>query len=296
MKTIGLCLFGYNKNYDQSMSFEKYLSYFTISIRAYKSLYIGWDIYLAVDSDSYSKFRELFDYFLYEKIIDKLDVFDPSSIGKSTLWRFNPIKWSDYMISRDVDSLPTYRERQCVEIWLNKDTLAHSINDNPVHSLSLLAGLVGFKKNSFNLDKLNELNIDYTLKGGDQDFLNIYVYPLVKDSIVEHRIKGMPIRPENPYSYNNIEDIDVDVRLNLKEGEDKKEVLLRTNKLINHMGQAGIRIFNHVDLATGNFFEGAICFWSKYGDQKIHEKLLYIEKKYPNIFWTKNDIKNLCQK
>ena len=295
MKTIGLCLFGYNKNHEKSLSFETYISFLTIDIRAYKSLYIGWDIYLAIDVESYDKYRDLFDYLLYEKLIDKLDVFKTDLIGKSTLWRFNPITWSEYLISRDVDSLPTYRERQCVEIWLNKDTMAHSINDNPAHTIPLLAGMVGFKKDTFNLKLADNSNINYDNKGGDQDFLNAYVYPIVKDSIVEHRIKGIKTRPENPYSYDYIEDIDVKVNLNLKD-ENEKEVLLRSNKIIEYMGQAGIRKFNHIDIASKTFFEGGLCFWTKYCDPQINNKLLYIENKYPLIFWTKNDIENLCQK
>lgn len=295
-KTIGLCLFGHNKKNHKSFSFETFLSFLTIDIRAYRSLYVGWDIYLAIDQESYDEYQDLFNYLIYEKLIDKLDVFKPELIGRAALWRFNPIKWSDYTISRDVDSLPTYRERQCVEIWMNKNTIAHSINDNPAHSIPLLAGMVGFKKNAFELSLINYVGIDYNNKGGDQDFLNSYVYNIVKDSIVEHRIKGMPTRKENPYSYDYIDDIDVDVNLNLESGENKNDILKRSNKIIEYMGQAGIRKFNHLDIASQNFFEGALCFWNKYCNSQINSKLFYIENKYPNVFWTKNDLIDLCQR
>ena len=123
------------------------------------------------------------------------------------LWRLNPIHIADYTICRDIDSLPTYRELQATQLWLNNGTAAHSINDSLGHSIPLLGGMVGFRKKSFDLQNIDVCGIDFSFKGADQDYLNKFILPIVNNSITEHRVLGMPIRAENPYSYNFIENI-----------------------------------------------------------------------------------------
>jgi hypothetical protein len=150
--------------------------------------------------------------------------------------------------------------------------------------------MIGFKKKAFEIGNIENCRIDYSVKGADQDYLNQIVYPQVQNSITEHRVIGMPVRHENPYSYSQIENITVDVSNydeHAKEFFSNPELLDRCNKLVNHVG-CGFHIEKHYNDILDRHYEGAIPFWFKYGNKEVCEKLDEIENKYPDVFyWVK---------
>lgn len=58
------------------------------------------------------------------------------------MWRWFPITDSfvDYFSSRDSDSTLIQREKDAVEVWLQRNTLFHVIRDNPYHNTVILGG------------------------------------------------------------------------------------------------------------------------------------------------------------
>jgi len=103
------------------------------------------------------------------------------------MWRFLAIDDEDVevMISRDADARLSYREKHCVDIFMESEFLLHSIRDNPSHN-NIMGGMWGIKKN--NRVKMNELSKDW--KGhyydSDQKFLREKLVPLFNDSYLIH--------------------------------------------------------------------------------------------------------------
>jgi hypothetical protein len=66
----------------------------------------------------------------------------------SMMWRFLAIDDDDVEISlsRDADSRLSYREKACVDIFMESDKLLHSIRDNKSHN-NIMGGMWGIKKN-----------------------------------------------------------------------------------------------------------------------------------------------------
>lgn len=127
------------------------------------------------------------------------------------MWRFLPIDEEDVsvMLCRDADSRLSYREKALVDIFLNSDSLVHSIRDNLNHH-DFMAGMWGIKKNDrinmrekcLNFKKKIGVHTDYGYNS-DQDFLRNEIKEIYKDSILTHcsyYLKNFPIPPdENGY-------------------------------------------------------------------------------------------------
>lgn len=106
-------------------------------------------------------------------------------------WRF----WAaededvDIFLSRDCDSRISEREAAAVNEWLKSNKDFHIMRDHPYHTVSILGGMWGSRNGlmrKIHLTKLIESWGKYERKGIDQDFLGQIVYPLVKDTSMEH--------------------------------------------------------------------------------------------------------------
>jgi protein O-GlcNAc transferase len=130
-------------------------------------------------------------------IIGRLSEFDNTEIyimnepGDWTgmFWRFYPASDLDVgvMISRDVDSRLTVREKAAVDEWLESDKDFHIMRDHPYHNTPILGGMWGVR-NCLLLDMVEYIN-EYS-KGDfwqvDQNFLRECVYSKVKDEAFVH--------------------------------------------------------------------------------------------------------------
>lgn len=130
-------------------------------------------------------------------IIGRLSEFDNTEIyimnepGDWTgmFWRFYPASDLDVgvMISRDVDSRLTAREKAAVDEWLGGDKDFHIMRDHPYHNTAILGGMWGVR-NCLLLDMVEYIN-EYS-KGDfwqvDQNFLRECIYPKVKDDALVH--------------------------------------------------------------------------------------------------------------
>jgi hypothetical protein len=105
-------------------------------------------------------------------------------------WRFLTVDDSnvDVCISRDCDSRLNYREKVAVDEWLASDKGIHTMHDHNGHrGVPMLGGAWGAKKGVIKnmgpkVDKWGR----YDKKGIDQVFLQIAIWPFVKDNCLRH--------------------------------------------------------------------------------------------------------------
>ncbi|CAF0805598.1 unnamed protein product [Rotaria sp. Silwood1] len=111
------------------------------------------------------------------------------------IWRFIPAgdPLVDVMMSRDLDSALTKREREAVDVWLASNKSFHAMRDHPMHSVPMLGGMWGFRPSlNRNLSRLihdkihnQDLIRNYTGRA-DQGFLAAHIWPFAKASAIAH--------------------------------------------------------------------------------------------------------------
>ena len=104
-------------------------------------------------------------------------------------WRFLAAsdETVEVMISRDVDSRLTYREKYAVDEWLSSDFDFHIMRDHQYHAVPILGGMWGAKKGI--LSDLKNMIDSYEkgdFLGVDQNFLGQQVYPKVASKSMVH--------------------------------------------------------------------------------------------------------------
>ena len=117
------------------------------------------------------------------------------------IWRFLPIADTFVNVTcfRDLDSPIIKREEDAVSVWLNSTKIVHIMRDSQFHKFAVLGGTWCFrtKKNistSFKILKLILSKASYRklrnkttdLKWEDQNILQKYVWPLIKNDSIQH--------------------------------------------------------------------------------------------------------------
>ena len=94
------------------------------------------------------------------------------------------------MIVRDADSRVHWKDRWAIREFVESPYIAHTIRDNPVHVIPMLGGLWGLKRSGgipvlscFHHYLENQVLLDM---GKDQTFLNMYIWPRVRHSLLVH--------------------------------------------------------------------------------------------------------------
>lgn len=174
-KIISYSLYGGAKKYWYGM---------LCNVEQAKIIYPGWICRVYYDSSvPHDVIKEL-------STVDNVELVNMDGITEyfKMSWRFLAIDDDDVeiMICRDADSRLSWREKTCVDIFMESDKLLHSIRDNPNHP-DIMGGMWGMKKNTFpnmiteiqNYNKGNFWQID-------QNFLNQVVYPSCSGNIFVH--------------------------------------------------------------------------------------------------------------
>lgn len=253
-RALSYSLFGYNRErYANCFDFASYLRGLHICIRFNRILFPNWDIVINIDEATYnSPYRPIFDWHQNKGFI-KIKLFpNGEPLCKAMLRRFQTVfsythpDWDySHVVCRDLDSIPTYREAQMVQQWIEEDKAMHCITDSVSHTIPMMGGMIGFRpgyvKDVMKIaatpettwDVLLSLasDINYNNKGSDQDFLGRVIYPRLCTNATEHFIKGRPhdLVEGNGrhYSVPNIDVLNVDRKYEA------------TNLLAGHVGAAG---------------------------------------------------------
>jgi len=94
----------------------------------------------------------------------------------------------EVMISRDIDSRLSMREKTAVDEWLASDKGFHIMKDHPWHyTYPILAGMFGCKRGTIknisnDVDMFEKINWYHS----DQEFLKQIIYPRIKDNVIIH--------------------------------------------------------------------------------------------------------------
>jgi hypothetical protein len=276
MKVISYSLFGFNKERQENcFVFADYLRGLNLNIRLARVLYPDYVVRLHTDKSTYDGLKHIL-----ERLPIQVVQCEDAELTKAMLWRMKPLFDSKVKIvlCRDLDSPLTYRERQAVRYWENREKVAHAMTDSISHDVAMMGGMIGFKTQYFKdytgFDTWEQMvenrGIDYRRKGADQDLLNKYVYPCFakygSDSITQHYILGHGNTFLSDY-HNTIPNMDIESPIEFK----------CTNDLCGHIG------------AAGYYTSPMLSFILKYKD--LFVDLWEIEKEYKDIYyWTNENI------
>lgn len=276
---ISYSLFGYGQSYESCYGFKSYLRYLSLNLRMNALLYPGWVNHLVLDRQTYeSPYREFFDYHAGMGNL-AIVVMPKKELCRMMLYRLAPLFMAnengtqlyDRVLCRDLDSLATYRERQAVQYWINNGRAVHVMTDSVSHNITMMGGMCGFQTAEvkkmlrvYSLDDLLQMapQMDYNIKGADQDFLNRVTVPRVASSMTEHYLMGMP-QSFRGDCYNYVQDVPLEIPDALKE----------SNTLVNHIGQAGFII------------EPVLQFFKQHMDEDTQRMYSAIEERYEDVFY-----------
>jgi hypothetical protein len=100
---------------------------------------------------------------------------------------------SSLVMSRDLDSPLTRRERAAVDAWIASNKSFHAMRDHPKHGLRMLGGMWGFRPSldpttsRMILNKIHNRDLIKDYVGiHDQTFLTREVWPQAKSNIIVH--------------------------------------------------------------------------------------------------------------
>jgi hypothetical protein len=173
-KIIAFSLYGNDARYTENIA--------TV-IRSYQELLPDWKCRIYTAKDVEKK---------YTRLLTDLgcEIFGMAKTGidaRYTNWRFLAIEENaDAVIIRDLDSLPTSREKVMIEQWLASDKKFHIIRDHINHNALIMAGMWGIKKNNVSIKKLTRKHLMTNNYGVDQLFLQNTIYPLFKNDVMVH--------------------------------------------------------------------------------------------------------------
>lgn len=136
----------------------------------------------------------------------KIQLFKRNILGDWRMMfdRFRPAYDSDVgiMLSRDCDSRLSAREKSAVDEWILSDKDFHTIHDHFYHTVPILGGMFGMKRDAVPAFEFLMQNWLSSRKGNywqiDQEFLSQEIWPRVKDNTLNHSEFHTNIWPGKP--------------------------------------------------------------------------------------------------
>jgi hypothetical protein len=205
MNVVSYCLFS-----GEAFRRDFYWDKVPAVLRAHHNLFPGWELRLHHDDSFYTDARgDVIQAYADHGLIRLVPCGKSQSIGLSALWRFKPL-WEpgvEYMLSRDIDSLPVPKDRRAVEVFLQSRKVAHSITDHPQHRVAgdggFMAGMCGFHASqtleavsieSWDAFVARGVNLDTWSGGPDQQLLyKAFYLPLATaNAICRHDLTHTP--------------------------------------------------------------------------------------------------------
>jgi hypothetical protein len=192
----------YEVNQDSRGTF--FFRYIQTLLRAHHSVFPDWELRVHHDENITSGYHGGVLLNLAERgLVTLVYMGGAKTLTGSMLWRMAPLFDSnvDYVACRDVDSLPTPRERRMLDEFIASGATAHAILDADGHSGPLMGGMIAFHAGKFrtsfpfrNFDELSKdigsSGLDLNVHGADQNYLNRAIWPKVSRSAVVHTIPG----------------------------------------------------------------------------------------------------------
>ena len=187
-KVISFCLYGTNATYILGMKENILLA---------SQYFPSWIVRIYYNSTVPEKYIDEFKNLNAECILKE-------NLGKNKMnwegmfWRWMPLNDKDVTIwiSRDADSRLSEREAKLVKQWEESGKTLHSIRDHRCHMHCIMGGMFGINNTLFHsrykFDKVEDIiknNISlYNERpyNVDQEFLNKYLWDLLKNDVTAH--------------------------------------------------------------------------------------------------------------
>lgn len=266
-KVISYSLFGSRRETKETIhEWRFYLRGLYWNTRMNALIYPDWTTHVEVDSATFSEYDNIF-YELNKHYGLTFNINFEGTLAGSMLWRMKLIfnDEVEYVITRDLDAVTTYREAQAVQSFLNSGLDVHCITDNKVHGIGIMGGMGGYKcaalKHRYGTyeNMVRQSSIHVSERGSDQLFLNSIVYADFKEKVFSHYLQNQLGNGE-AITKHSIDDIILD-------GVDRK--LWESNLVAAFIGSPGI---NEME---------AYRFFKRFDKETEFEETA---KRYPNIF------------
>ena len=142
-KVISYSIYGINSDLDISRGFYKGIF---VNLELAKTVYPGWVIRVYIPNNEPAEF--------INKLIEIKDIelflIDTNTCLRALRYLPNDDPQVSIWISRDLDSIVTFREKAAVDDWLINypDKELHIMSDHPSHTWTIPAGMFGKKNNN----------------------------------------------------------------------------------------------------------------------------------------------------
>lgn len=164
-----------------------FVNYLRALVRGFWVVYGPSDWKLEIRYDDRAKEFPYFEKLLRMRDAGLLDLIykgKAETLCGSMAWRLDPL-WepaTTYLLCRDIDALPTFREKRAVDRWIESGKAIHAMHDSISHGCTLLMGGMV----SFNVAKCRGIPrppyAEMKTHGDDQRWLNSVVAPLFPKS------------------------------------------------------------------------------------------------------------------
>lgn len=186
---------------------QRWAPNFATNIRQHLTMYPGWTFWVHTDTPLEGGYLDVLAELARREIIKVTVVPEEGRqyqwryLCTQMLWRMLPL-WQDteYVFCRDLDSILTPRQLQCVRAFIASGQIAHGINDNPAHSIPLMGGMCGFQTKGLRQLTANQSfeelvmdrysGVEWEQHGTDQQWLMRWLWPWLRFRSLIHQIEG----------------------------------------------------------------------------------------------------------
>ena len=275
MNAVSLALFGLG---------DKYAQYLRAFVIAHANLFPqhqdggGWHLRVHYSDDVDARWLDLLDRYACKGLLSTVRM-EKRPLTAAMLWRLAPCFYPDfrYVFCRDLDALPTPRDRAVCDQFIASGCMVHTVHDNQYH-VGMMGGLCGFFAPALrevmgwkNLNDVyqNARDAQWGMHGVDQNVLNQLVAGNSAVKLLESRFAGWHAGPgvhaaRGPGHYpcqawsTPVPDVGTSAL--------SPELSARADRLANHMGAAG---YDH---------EAARKFWMTNGDAEVTRRVFEAEE------------------
>jgi hypothetical protein len=238
-------------------------------VRAHHNIFPGWELRIHHDSTIHAPRSTILRKYAEAGLVKLVQVEESKAYCRSMLWRLLPV-WEDdvgYVLCRDIDSMPTIKDRRMTEQFIKSGAAIHCMNDNGSHTSAMMGGMCSINGPSFRQKsgyaKWEDLiilrnDLDRVMGGVDQILLHYHVWEKMFPDVCEHRLKGLAPHAGARASFTTVEPVDIaGIPQKLQE---------ETDALIPFMG------------CPGYDCERAVAFFDEHGNQDLTRQLREIEE------------------
>ena len=165
-----------------------FVNYFRAVVRAHWAVNADYELWVHHDDRviDFPYFKALVEMDK-RKLLKLIYCREAKTLCGAMVWRLRPI-WNedvDFVLSRDLDALPTWRERKAVETWKDiGNSPILGLHDSVSHKgAGLMGGMVSFRTGMVR-PVMPRLPEDLPDHGDDQRWLNSVVRPLFPSGVV----------------------------------------------------------------------------------------------------------------